>query len=249
MNRQKWTLVVVALMLIGSTAVFLNHFRTHQKQGAPGVKTKPLAGSQNLEVILPENVLDYQSESMEVAKLVVDTLPKDTSFGSRIYKAPDRFAAIMNVVLMGTDRTSLHKPQFCLQGQGWRLDPLPSAPTMIPMERPHHYDLPVIKITASKEFIQEDGRKAVGRGIYVYWYVAEDSLCATTSGMKLMWLMGHDLLTKGVMQRWAYVSCFSVCNPGQEEEYFERMKKLIAASVPDFQLTPSASEPRTLTAR
>jgi len=40
------------------------------------------------------------------------------------------------------------------------------------------------------------------------------------------------------LQRWAYISCFAVCLPGQEEATFERLKKFIAASVPEFQLTP-----------
>jgi hypothetical protein len=41
------------------------------------------------------------------------------------------------------------------------------------------------------------------------------------------------------LQRWAYISYFSPCLPGQEGPTFERVKKLIAASVPEFQLTPS----------
>ena len=43
----------------------------------------------------------------------------------------------------------------------------------------------------------------------------------------------------GVLQRWAYVSYFSVCEPGQEDATFARMEKLIAASVPAFQLPPA----------
>jgi hypothetical protein len=40
------------------------------------------------------------------------------------------------------------------------------------------------------------------------------------------------------LQRWAYVSYFSICTPGQEDAAFERMNKLIAASVPEYQLPP-----------
>jgi hypothetical protein len=46
------------------------------------------------------------------------------------------------------------------------------------------------------------------------------------------------LLTTGVLQRWAYISYFAVCEPGQEDAAFERVKKLIVASVPEFQLAP-----------
>ena len=43
----------------------------------------------------------------------------------------------------------------------------------------------------------------------------------------------------GVLQRWAYISYFTVCAPGEEDATFERMEKLIAASVPEYQLPPA----------
>jgi len=58
------------------------------------------------------------------------------------------------------------------------------------------------------------------------------------AGGERMWSMAKHLLKTGVLQRWAYVSCFAVCPPGSEEATFERMRQFIAASVPEFQLTP-----------
>ena len=118
MNRPKWIFALVALLLIGATASELVRLRANQRLGQPGVKTRPLAGSRNLEVVLPEHVLDCTSELMTEDKMVVDTLPRDTSYGQRRYQAPDGFKVQMNVVLMGSDRTSMHKPQFCLEGSG-----------------------------------------------------------------------------------------------------------------------------------
>jgi hypothetical protein len=47
-------------------------------------------------------------------------------------------------------------------------------------------------------------------------------------------------LTSGELQRWAYVSFFTVCRPGQEDATFARIKPLITAAVPEFQLPPAA---------
>jgi hypothetical protein len=47
-----------------------------------------------------------------------------------------------------------------------------------------------------------------------------------------------DVLRTGELGRWAYVSYFTGCRPGEEDAVFERMSKLIAASVPEFQLPP-----------
>src|SRR5262245_49023294 len=122
MNKQNLALLGVAIALILAGAASLRYFHTHQRLGAPAVKTHPLESGQNLEVLLPEKVLDYKSAPIEISEVETNMLPKDTSFGRRLYEAADGFHIQASVVLMGADRTSLHKPQFCFQGQGWAID-------------------------------------------------------------------------------------------------------------------------------
>jgi hypothetical protein len=143
----------------------------------------------------------------------------------------------LSVVLMGSDRTSLHKPQFCLEGMGLHIDDEASAQTSVRVERPEPYDLPVVKLVATGQ-ITKDGGSQSYRGVYVYWFVADNSLSASVSGVGRMWSMASQFVRTGVLQRWAYVTCFAVCGPGQEDATFERMRAFIAASVPEFQLTP-----------
>jgi len=235
MNKRQWIILVIALLMMGGAAGLLTRLQATQKLGRPGVKTSPLPNSQRLLVELPERVLDYESKVLPTDKMVLDFLPKDTSFGQRAYKAPDGFEVQVNAVLMGTDRTSLHKPEFCLGGSGWKIDSVASGDSAVPMTRPFAYQLPVKKLIATKEF-ESQGQKVVARGIYVYWFVAEDQY--TAQHWERMWWMAKGMLRTGVLQRWAYISYFAVCPPGSEEATFERMKTLMAASVPEFQLTP-----------
>lgn len=239
MNRKSTILLVTALLLIAGTGGLLGNLRSRQKLGPPAVRTSPMEGSVRLEVELPSDVLDYDSETVETDQLVLDYLPKDTSFGQRLYTAPNGARTLASVVLMGTDRTSLHKPQFCLEGQGWKISDNTSEEVTIHMERPRSYDLPVMKLIASKVWNNE-GQQIPLKGVYVYWFVAPEEL--TARHWQRMWWMARDLFSTGVLQRWAYVSYFSVCLPGQENVTFERMKKLIAASVPEFQLTPGMGQ-------
>jgi hypothetical protein len=227
--------------MIAATGWFLTHLHSFQRLGKPGVKTRPLAGSQNLEVVLPEQVLDFDSKPVEVSKLELETLPADTSFGKRLYKAPDDFKTFVAVVLMGADRTSLHKPQFCLEGQGVHLGPSSYSTASVPVQRPYPYELPVGKLIGSTQSETERGPQEI-RAVYVYYYVADGALIASESGFSRMWSMARDLIRTGVLQRWAYVSYLSFCLPGQEDATFERMKKFIAASAPEFQLTPAPRE-------
>ena len=241
MNKQNLKLLGPALALIVAGALALNYFQGHQKLGTPAVKTRVLPGGQNLEVLLPEKVLDYKSAPIEITEVETNTLPKDTSFGKRIYEAPDGFHIQASVVLMGTDRTSLHKPQFCFQGQGWAIDQIATVQSNVQIPQPQPYDLPIVKMVSSKD-------NGAVRGIYLYYYVADGEFYAGTSGAGHMWRTARDVLTTGTLPRWAYVSYFSYCRPGQEEAAFERLKQFIAAATPQFQLYPAPAAP-AMTAR
>lgn len=236
MNKQNWIILIVALGLMGGGAGLLAGLRANQKLGQPAVKASPIPGSIRLQVDLPERVLDYTSEAVEVDKATLTWLPQDTSFGQRLYRAPDGFEASVNVVLMGSDRTSIHKSEFCLEGQGWNIDRGASGETTVHLDRPYPYDLPVMKFIATRE-VTDQGRAFTARGVYLVWFVADGDEY-TARHWQRMWWMARDLLRSGVLQRWAMISYFSVCAPGQEEATLERLKKFISASAPEFQLVP-----------
>ncbi len=238
MNRQKWILLALALAMMAGTMTLLAHFKAHQRLGRPGVKTHPLPNSTRLEVELPERVLDYTSKPLEVSKIVLDHLPQDTSFGQRRYTAPDNSCIQVTVVLMGADRTSLHKPEICLGGSGLRIEEAGSRLEKVRIERPQPYELPVMKLVTTRTTEPGDAQNTE-RLLFVYWFVADGEYTASHS--QRMWWMARDLLRRGVLQRWAYIACFSPCAPGQEEATFRKMKQFIAAAVPEFQLTPQAA--------
>lgn len=242
MKKQQILLIVLVLALLGGASMLLARVKNGQQLGKPGVVTSPIPGSNRLRVELPENVKGFRSEWVDVDKVTLETLPRDTSFGQRRYIAEDGFQAVANVVLMGGDRSSLHKPQFCLTGQGWSIDQEDSAETSIRVLRPQPYDLPVVKLVSSK-VLQTEAGNARWRGIYVYWYVADGAVSASTSGLQRMWWMARDLVRTGVLQRWAYVSYFAVCQPGQEQATYDRLAQLISESCPEFQLA-SGSKPK-----
>ena len=236
MNRQKWTILVLALAIIGGGAVALNRLRTNQKLGLPGVKTTSIAGSRRVNIYLPEQVLDYDSTNVPIE---LGSLPPDTSIGQRRYVSrtnPDDFLSL-NVVLMGTDRTSIHKPQFCLTGQGWQLDGAEYHET-IPISRPHPYDLPLTRLLTSGVMTTKSGEQENLRGVYVYWFVADDEIAGRSE--QLMWKTATHLLHTGELRRWAYIACLAVCRPGEEDATYERIQKFLAASVPEFQLASGA---------
>ena len=105
---------------------------------------------------------------------------------------------------MGTDRTSIHKAEYCLQGQGLHIDQF--SRDTVHMTRPQPYDLPVIKILAT-ESGQIAGKPVTKKCVYVYWYVTDGALSNDRSVFGRMWDMTQKLLFSGGLLLGAY-GCF-----------------------------------------
>jgi len=234
MKSLKITVFIIVLLLIGGGMGALTWLKKNQKLGEPGIRVTAIPGSIKMNFDLPARVPDFTSKKEAQDQIVLDTLPKDTSYAQRLYTATNGFWVNANIILMGMDRTSIHKPEFCLPGQGWRIDR--KIITNIPIQGKPPYQLCVAKWTIANFMQNTDGQKQEIHGLYVFWFVAKNE--ETVSHWERIWWLTRDLLTTGTLQRWAYVSYFAICLPGQEDAAFDQMKKLIAASVPEFQLPP-----------
>src|SRR4051812_44227847 len=96
--KRNLILFICALVIMGMGAILLVVLKSHQKLGAPGVRVAniPLfdkAGKQvaTQSVELPENVSGFHGTPSPMSSAVLDVLPKDTTFGCRIYRADDGF--------------------------------------------------------------------------------------------------------------------------------------------------------------
>ncbi|MGA3268097.1 MAG: exosortase-associated EpsI family protein [Verrucomicrobiota bacterium] len=236
-RNQKWLFMAIGLALVGGTAVAVTGLKDHQKLGRPGIQATPIAGSPQMKIELPANVQDFTSSNVPEPKVEVGYFPKDTSYAGRLYESPDGFRVSGTIILMGADRTSIHQPAYCLPGQGWHIDE--QQEVKLPIAGPRPYQLPVAKWTVSQRAQRPDGGKVDVRGLYVFWFVADNE--ESTSDARFQLYLFRDLLFTGVLQRWAYVSYFAVCAPGQEDAAFARMTRLITASVPQFQFPPGTA--------
>jgi hypothetical protein len=237
MNKSKWLVLALALGMMAATGGYLAKVHQRMRKGEPGVKVGPgllydelgqLVAQQS--VLLPDEVLGCKGTNLPVTQGELGQLPKDTTFGRKLYQMDD-FAVIANVVLMGTDRTSIHQPQYCLQAQDWQIEK--TEQVLLPMDRPYPYDLPALKLTTFREVKDKYNQPIQYTGIYVYWFVTADRL--TPDRGARMWSIARTMLQKGVLERWAYISYFVACLPGEEAATFEQLERFIRASVPEFQ--------------
>lgn len=227
--------LIAALLLMALAGGAIYQLQTRQTLGRPGVLAEPQADSPRWRIPLPEQVAGMTSQEVPAAEVELSALPADTSIGKRLYTATNGAPLLLQVVLMGRDRTSIHQPQYCLTGQGWLIEKTEEVRLPLAQQPPH--EVPALKLTASKVFTTADGQRVPVRAIYVYWFVADGALTAHRS-QRLRW-MAEELLKTGTLQRWAYVACFAQCAPGDEDQTFARVKEFVAAAVPEFQRSPA----------
>lgn len=237
---------VVTLAMIFGSAALVAFFQSNLKLTPSPVKMEdePMPGIDSTStdkekshfivgtnrVYLPEKIVDFESKLIPVEKAEYETLPKDTTYGRRLYRAADGFEIVNMVVLMGADRTSIHKPEYCLEGTGWRIDT--AERIEIPMDKPVSYTLPATKLMLSGYLVDQQNQKQLRRGIFIYWFVAHDRI--TAEHRSRMWSVAKHRLITGEIQRWAYIIYFSTCFPGEEEKTFERMVSFIRESLPQY---------------
>ncbi len=229
--------LIAALLLMAVAGGAIYKLQTRQTLGRPGVLAEPVAGSARWRIPLPEQAAGMTSQEVPAAEVELSALPADTSIGKRLYTATNGAPLLLQVVLMGRDRTSIHQPQYCLTGQGWLIEK--TEEVRLPVAQPQPYEVPALKLTASRVITTENGQRVPVRAIYVYWFVADGALTAHRS-QRLRW-MAEELLKTGTLQRWAYVACFAQCAPGDEDQTYARVREFIAAAVPEFQRGGSAN--------
>jgi hypothetical protein len=245
MKPRQAILLFTGLALIGATATLLARLQTNRSLGAPGLRlvvqeVKDDTGRviNTNTVPLPEAVLDYESSVVPITAGEFNALPKDTTYARRLYKSPDQFQMLASIVLMGSDRTSIHRPEICLPAQGWAVERQETV--SVPMTQPERYDLPVMKMVGKKTVTGRDGQPTELKAVYTYWFVADGQLTASHS--QRQWRSIVETASTGTLQRWAYVSLFAVTPPGMEDKAFARITQFIQDAVPKFQIAPDPAK-------
>lgn len=232
MKDKRMLMLVVALVFMAGTAGALTWLRHNQRLGKPGIKAVPIPGSVAMKINLPERVLDFTSTNVPEPEIAIGYFPKDTSYAERMYFGPNNCRIQNTAILMGSDRTSIHRPEYCMPGQGWSIDD--KQVLDIPIRDQPPYKLQVAAWKVSQVVQQSDGKSVKVGGVYLYWYVANNE--ETMNHDKMLEWLTLDLFRTGELQRWAYVSYFSGgFSPEQEDAALAQIKRLVAASVPLFE--------------
>lgn len=153
---------------------------------------------------LPAGAGRFLGEAVEPDKAEREFLPADTQMVKMRYRSPgsaeSRDMANVTLVLAGAERRSIHRPEVCLDGQGWTL--LDSR--ILPIEIRPGVTLEVKDLLIERQITRLGGAKATLQAHYLYWFVGTD--VTTPSNAVRIWLSNWDNISRNVNHRWAYPS-------------------------------------------
>ena len=134
-----------------------------------------------------------------------EMLPADTIIVKRQYHTPGRSVesrdlAHASLVIAGHDTRSIHRPEVCLDGQGWTI----TSSTVREVKMISGATLRVRDLAIEREVLLPDRSKLPLRAHYVYWYVGTD--ISTPSNLERQLLSLRDSVLRNVNHRWAYPS-------------------------------------------
>jgi hypothetical protein len=227
--------VVLAVVIITISLCFIG--TAYETQSKPGVIMH-----------LPSRVGDFIGYDQEISEGERTILPADTQFARKRYQNLDGDEIIASIVLSGTEKRSIHRPEICLPAQGWQNTG--SQRISIPLKSGRDIEVTALNIMRP---ISVNPQKTINiRGYYLYWFVGDRM--TTPSHFKRVFHTSWDKVFHNINHRWAYVIAYSIItedirpNGKNPEQTLTILKDFIREIVPHFQisemdpLTPSISQ-------
>lgn len=152
---------------------------------------------------LPEILGAWSSREIEVTEAERTILPKDTEISKRLYNNGTGLEVFAVVVVSGAERRSIHRPEYCLPGQGWAIG---SSSILTHCRSKDGTPLKVSKITAVRMDKLPDGREIQRKLVDLYWFIGQGR--STPHHWQRIFWTTSDRLFKGINHRWAFVSLF-----------------------------------------
>jgi len=194
-GRRGWLALAVAGCAAGEM-VFLAQLGARTGGGA-GVR---LAAGGADPVALPAFLgTEWIGRRAEVTTVERTLLPADTGFSRRSYVsvADPAHAVFVSIVLSGRDRTSIHRPEICLVGQGWTL--VDAQPHAFRGTRAGER-VPATLLRTERTL---PGGTRPAPALVAYWFVDGDTVVATQA--ERLWRDACNRVFRGRADRWAYV--------------------------------------------
>ena len=213
---------------------FLAHLASLPPRGRAGIK---LGADGENPVELPVFLgTEWIGRRAEVSAIEREILPPDTGYARKDYVAVADPAkrVFLSVVLSGRDRTSIHRPELCLVGQGWSIDETTERRFSYPGKNAGNF--PVTLLRVQRQVRTPRGIVVVPQ-LVAYWFIGGDTVVA--SHWRRLMVDGWNRVVHARADRWAYVLMQTDARDG-EAPALERMQTVLNETLPAFVIVPNA---------
>jgi exosortase/archaeosortase family protein len=177
---------------------------------------------------------DWIGQRTEITAVEREILPADTGFSRKNYAfVADRTRDVfLSVVLSGRDRSSIHRPELCLVGQGWTIHGSVQQAFREPGSANgagREFRATVLRVR--REIPSPKGKIVVPQ-LVAYWFVGSDVI-VPSSWERFLRDVGNRVL-RARTDRWAYVLMQTDARDG-EAAALARMQAVLNGTLPVFQ--------------
>jgi EpsI family protein len=162
-------------------------------------------------------------------------LPVDTEGVRRTYTNQDGGQVYCSVVLAGRDVTSIHRPELCLPGQGWKIES--EQTESVPVATAPGGALQVMRMNTTHVLESSPGGSGQRpKHVFAYWFVGKERTTAR-HWQRILWT-SQDRVFHNRNHRWAYILLHASVAPDAsgkgETQSPEETMQLLARFVRDI---------------
>jgi hypothetical protein len=223
-----WAVAAVIVVLVVSEMLFLGHLAALPPRGQVGVR---LAADGINPVELPVFLgTEWIGKRAEVPAAERAILPPDTGYSRKNYiaVADESQRVFLSIVLSGRDRSSIHRPELCVVGQGWTIRAATEFRFYGP--RPGPAVIPATVLHVQREVRTPRGTVVVPQ-LIVYWFVGGDTIESTY--WRRLARDAWNRVFRARADRWAYVLMQTDARDG-ETAALARMQAVLSQTLPVF---------------
>jgi hypothetical protein len=236
-GRAGWAAAGVVLLAVAEM-FFLQRLAQMPPRGRVGVV---LAADGLNPIELPSFLgTEWIGRRAEVSAVEREMLPPDTGFSRKNYaNVADRTRDVfLSIVLSGRDRTSIHRPELCLVGQGWTIEGGGQQTFRFPADSGRGNEFRATVLRVRREVPSLRGKIVVPQ-LVAYWFVAGDTV-VPSHWQRFV----HDTwnrVARARVDRWAYVLMQTDARDG-EAAAMARMQTVLDGTLPVFQRVRQGGE-------
>jgi exosortase len=174
----------------------------------------------------------WEGQPADITPIEREVLPPDTGFSRKNYVLLRHLnqQVFLSIVLSGRDRTSIHRPEICLVGQGWTISGRLTHSFRRPDDPKARVPATVLRI--EREVTTKRGEKVKVPALFAYWFVGSDKIVASSTERVVY--TSFDRLRHLKAHRWAYVVVQTLA-PDGEEAALARLQSVLDGTLPVFQ--------------